>query len=70
MTRGTGGVLASGVSISGDTDASPDGGTVVFSGSSLTPTYECVYDVGVTTAIKGLVQGSYSDVLTVTIANN
>jgi hypothetical protein len=65
------GTLGDNVSLSGQTNANPEGGEVLFTASgTATPTYERQYDIGISTSIKGLVQGTYSDVLTITIANN
>jgi hypothetical protein len=63
------GTLGDGLSGSGLTDASPEGGQATFSGSDSSPTDGCKFDVGISAAVKGLLQGTYTDTLTITIAN-
>ena len=68
LTNGSG-TLGTNITESGLTDANPEGGVMSFTGTSVTPTVGRQYDVGISTVVKGLVQGSYSDTLTITIAN-
>ena len=64
------GTLGTGITVSGESAADPEGGVVSFSGTGVSPTHGRKYDLGITTTEKGLVQGSYSDTITITIANN
>ncbi|MFT5170261.1 MAG: hypothetical protein ACI9BD_000027 [Candidatus Marinamargulisbacteria bacterium] len=67
--RNAAGTLGKNIIESGLTDVDPNGGVISFLGSHVSPTYGRQYDVGITTPIKGLVQGNYSDTLTITITN-
>jgi len=63
------GTLGDNITVGTLTEQSPVDGSVTFAGASASPTYQRTYDIGISTAIKGLNTGSYSDVLTITIAN-
>lgn len=69
LSNGTGN-LGTNVTETNLTDRDSNGGASSFTAASnATPTHGRQYDVGISTAVKGLVQGSYSDTLQVTIAN-
>ncbi|MFT5170289.1 MAG: hypothetical protein ACI9BD_000055 [Candidatus Marinamargulisbacteria bacterium] len=64
------GTLGTNVTETNLTDRDSNGGAASFTAASnASPTHGRQYDVGISTASKGLVQGSYSDTLQITIAN-
>ena len=50
-------------------DLSPEGTELAFNGNQAAPTVQKEYSLNVSTAVKGLKQGSYSDTLTISISN-